>query len=294
MDFKKIELSDRNTIERIRKEYKHFLSSHAFCSLYLWQEALQLFVACDDDFFAVRCGFKGENCFFFPCGNEKKKEEFILEHLREKDFKLCYMNAADVDFLFRYFHDCFDITYDRNSCEYIYDKTELLSLSGSKFAKIRLKLHRIEREHSLRTEALTRENSGRAKEIIEAWAENHKGHNTHPFDDTGVAMQAIDRADMLGLEGVITYVDGHPCAVMAGCGISDTVFDLCVSKQKSMIPGLDYYAKIKLYNIIPSRYTTINAEEDVGIEGLRIHKKDMRPIKLTDIWEGTTRMYEEG
>ena len=294
MDFKTIELSDRNTIEKIRKEYNHLLSSHAFCSLYLWQDVLKLCIACEDDFFAVRCEFKGENCFFFPCGSEKKKKEFIRKHLREKKFKLCYMSEADVDFLSRHFDGCFDITYDRNSCEYIYDKTELLSMSGGKFAKIRTKLHHLEREHSLRVEVLTRENSSNAKEIIDVWAENYEGHDSHPFDDIDVTIRAIDQADKLGLEGVITYVDGQPYAVTAGCGISETVFDLCVAKQKSAIPGLDYYAKINLYKIIPDRFTYINAEEDVGIEGLRIHKRDMRPIKLADIWEGTTKMYEEG
>jgi hypothetical protein len=287
MGFNKIEMSGRDTIEKIRKKYNHPLSSHAFSSLYLWQKEMGLSIACDDDFFVIRCGFKGENCFFFPCGDLKRKERFIREHMREKNFKLCYMNGADVEFINQYFHGCFDISYDRDSCEYIYDTAELIGMSGGKFAKIRTKLHHLEREHSLHTEILNAKNRGAAKEIIEAWAQNHEMRDGRPLDDIGVAFRAVNEADTLGLTGALVYVDGEPYAVTAGCGISEDSFDLCLAKQKSAVTGLDYYATIELCKIISSRFAYLNAEEDFGIKGLRIHKNDMRPVKLWEMWEGT-------
>ncbi|MEI6100750.1 MAG: phosphatidylglycerol lysyltransferase domain-containing protein [Eubacteriales bacterium] len=293
MDFKRIEPADRERVEQIQHTYGHGLSSHAFCSLYLWQNALGLTVYLEDDLFVVRCRWKGANCFFFPCGNEGRKEAFIREHMHERDFKLCYMNAADVDVLCRHFPKRFVVKYDRSSCEYIYDKAEVLEMPGGKFAKTRTKLHRLEREHSLRAEQLTVENKNKAVEIIEAWARSHERDGQQTFDDTDVALQAMDQMDMLGLVGAITYMDGEPYAVTAGCGISDSVFDLCVAKQKAAVPGLDYYAKICLYSTIPEKFIYINAEEDVGIPGLRTHKMEMRPMKLEGIWEGTTRLYEK-
>lgn len=293
MDFKAIEPADRERVEQIRHTYGHGLSSHAFCSLYLWQNPLGLTVCLQDDLFIVRCKWKGANCFFFPCGSEQKKETFIRGHMHEKDFKLCYMNAADVDLLCRHFHKRFVVKHDRSACEYIYDKAEMLEMSGGRFAKTRTKLHRLERDHRLHTEQLTPENKGQAIEIIEAWAQSRDRDIRWPFDDTGVALQAMDQMEMLGLLGAITYMDGEPYAVTAGCGISETVFDLCVAKQKAMAPGLDYYAKICLYAIIPEKFIYINAEEDMGIPGLRTHKMEMRPVKLEGIWEGTTKLYEK-
>ena len=293
MNFNRIEPANRVSIEDIRDIYGHHLSSHAFCSLYLWQKALGLSVYLEEDFFVVRCKWKGANCFFFPCGNGQKKEAFISEHMHEKDFKLCYMNAADTDFLCRNFPKRFCITHDRNSYEYVYDKMEVLAMPGGKFAKIRTKLHGLERKYNLHTEKLTPENRGQAIEIIKVWARNHKRSVSQPFNDADVALQALDQMELLGLLGTVTYLDGEPYAVTAGCGISESVFDLCVAKQKAATPGLDYYAKICLYNIIPERFTYINAEEDMGIPGLREHKLEMRPIKLEGIWEGTTKQYEK-
>lgn len=293
MDFTAIELSARNTIEKIRKKYNHPMSSHAFSSLYLWQEEMGLSIACDDDFFVIRCDFKGENCFFFPCGDIIRKKQFIREHMCETNFKLCYMNHADVHFLNQYFHGCFELSYDRDSCEYIYDRAELIGLAGGKFAKIRTKLHHLEREHSLRTEVLSGKNCEMAKDIIAAWAENYEGRANQPLDDINVALRAIDQSDMLGLTGAVIYVDGQPYAVAAGCDIGGDTFDLCVAKQKSAITGLDYYATIELCKNISEQFTYLNAEEDFGIEGLRIHKNDMHPVKLWKIWEGTFRIYEE-
>ncbi len=72
-----ITLNCADSVEGLRKKYKHMLSSHAFDSLYLWREQMALSLSLEEDLFSVRYGIGGENAWFFPCGNETSVRRFL-------------------------------------------------------------------------------------------------------------------------------------------------------------------------------------------------------------------------
>ena len=56
--------------------------------------------------------------------------------------------------------------------------------------------------------------------------------------------------------------------------------------------GLSAYARGELLRILPDRYTCINAEEDLGLDGLRNLKQNMRPTGMNRMFEGEVRRDE--
>ena len=135
VDTRKIDFVHKEMIEKIRSEHGHILSSHAFASLYLWQHAMGLSLICNEDFFAVHCGGRASNTWFFPCGDERKTHDFIVGRMSEKPFSLRYLRECDVRWLEDNFPGKWRFGRDESSDEYICDISEYISLAGSKFSR---------------------------------------------------------------------------------------------------------------------------------------------------------------
>lgn len=237
-----------------------------------------------EDVFSVKCLWKGENAWFFPCGADSGKESFITCHLPEPDFKLCYLTQSDTAFLSEHFPGQFRCVRDEGSDEYIYDREGHIALSGGDYANVRTQLHRAQRDHTLRTEPLSAENLADALEIIHEWA-RHSHPLARGLSDDEVDEQAVTKAAALQISGVLVYADSVPQAVCAGFPLTQDTFDICVAKCRENLPGLSYYAKHALLLSLEPRFRYINLEEDLGIPGLRQMKQILAPVRKNEIWE---------
>lgn len=274
----------REKMEHLRNMSGNVLSSHAFVSVYLWRKEMGLFLMMQEDFYSVKCLWKGENAWFFPCGTDSGKERFISRHLAEQDFKLCYLTDRDVAFLGEHYPEKFRCLRDDASDEYIYDREAHIALSGGDYANVRTQLHRAQRSYALRAEPLSAENRDAALDVILDWASK-----PHPLarglSDDEVDEEAIQKAELLKLSGVLVYADGVAQAVCAGFPLTEDTFDVCVAKCRQNLPGLSYYAKHALFRSLEPRFRYVNLEEDLGIPGLRQMKQILSPVRMNELWE---------
>ncbi len=72
-----IDLSQKAMVEKIRESCANDLSANTFNSLYLWRFQMGLSIYAENDFFAVKCKERGDNAWFFPCGNEEKSQNLL-------------------------------------------------------------------------------------------------------------------------------------------------------------------------------------------------------------------------
>lgn len=273
-------------IQEIRRGCGHDSASHAFQSLYIWQETMGLSVLLKEGFLAVRCRGRGKNTWFFPCGSSRSKEEFLKEHEREPDFSLCYARTEDIEFTKEHFGN--DFTFEENSAdsEYLYLRREQVELEGRKFSKIRNHINRIKKDHSLSVHQLDHSNYAEALSIVMQWEKKEHELGTYCTEDHIASLKLLKNWKDMEVEGVIINVDDEPYAVTAGFALSDQVFDICMAKQREYLPGLSVYAKWQLYQSLPDRFSYINAEEDLGIEGLRTMKVQMKPVGMIRMYDG--------
>ncbi len=286
------DLQYRKKVEQIRQKYGHELSSHAFASLYLWRRAMCLTLYIGKDMYTVRCGYKGNNAWFFPCGDEREIIEFIHCHRNETDFSFCYMRKEDMEFLNRYFPDEFEINRTESSDEYIYERKGHQELTGKLYANVRTQLHKAKREHIFQIETLSKDNVSIAGKILEEWEKKDNPLAKVNMTQKGFLVkndreerEALQNMQKLGMTGILVFVDGIPYAVAAGYPISKDTYDLFLAKEKSHLAGVGYFVKREFFLSLPKQYQYLNIEEDLGEEGLREMKKRLVPIRMNEIWE---------
>lgn len=290
MELQKIHFSQKETVDRVRSEYGHTLSSHAFASLYLWQHAMKLSLLCNEDFFAVQCGDREENAWFFPCGKEEEKYRFISEKISDQAFSLCYLRECDMKWLEERFPGRWLFRRAKSSDEYICNISEYLSLEGSKFAEIRRKIRKIDRTYRITTAAISDETVCDALKVAEQWygEEHHIGENG--LTDDMIAELALKERKKLEISGIILYVDHVPASLFAGFPLSLDTVDVLIGKCTPNAPkGIAYYALREYLRSLGGRYVYCNHEEDLGIEGIRQMKSSLCPITKTKIWEAVLR-----
>lgn len=282
-----IEFSQREAIERIRREAGHVLSSHAFTSLFLWQGQMKLRMCLLNGAYSVRCERGGLPAWFFPCGDAREARAFV--QALPAGARLVYLREEDARSLEAEFPGQFALARQPDADEYLYDISGHLSLQGKAFGNMRTQVRKVERDHRVRVEAISQANRQDALGIIREWT-----HGEHRFAgcelrDDEVDHTAVELLDSLGMEGVIVYLDDAPMAVTAGFGLTPDTFDIVVAKCSYNLQGLSYYSKRALMKKVSERFKYINLEEDLGIPGLQTMKRGMQPAGYNRIWEAVRK-----
>lgn len=286
MQTREIRLSDKETIEAIRKQYSHTTASHAFASLYIWREDLGIRLALEEEVFTVKCSLLGSNTWFFPCGRTDRVCALLQELLQEKELCLLYMRQEDKELLEEHFPGRFAIKEAPSDSEYIYDREEQQELKGRRFSGMRNHINRAKRDHVLKVSPFTGKTLPfpvQSRSMAECQDLPDTGHCVGDETSTRIL---LSHANALEVQGVMVSVGEEPYAVVAGFALSDDTFDMCLAKQKQYLTGLSNYAKHEWIKSLPRQYTKINAEEDLGIEGLRMMKKQMQPVTQILMYEG--------
>lgn len=285
MDFTQITLEKKELIEKIRSSENHILMSHSFDTLFLWKETLKLLIYTEEDFFVVKTFLDGDNEYFFPCGNKDKVYSFISQNINSKGFTLKYLREEDKAFLEENFAGKFEIEYDESSCEYIFDKNEHLELKGKKYAKIRYSKNHLVANNSLSTKVINKETISDAKRILSRWKKNHHSTDEEVVeDDLIVAHNVFDYFEQMNFVGTLVYIDDKPLAMVVGSKITADTFAVQIAKMRVPIDGLLFYALHSCFAILPEEIRYVNGDDDMGIEGIRIHKKKMKPCRMNEVW----------
>ena len=286
IQFTRITLGQRDAVNRIRAKYRHTLSAwHAFHSLFLWQNALRLTLHLEEELFAVKYGLAGENCYFMPCGAPNAVNAFLADLREQGGFRLFFLRSEDVRLLSQTFPSAFRFRYDRNSSEYLYDIDAGCLLKGKDYRNIRHKLQKIRNQHRITAEPLTADSIPAAEEIVRKWQAQKCLTDNSVLDDVRSSRCFFNNMLALSARGTIISLDGVPSAVAAGIPLSETVFDFCIHKQISNDRGLGTLSYQMLMQQLRGQYLLLNAEEDMGMAGLRLNKQEMKPCRMNRMWE---------
>lgn len=280
-----IERSMQTQVERIRSTYGHRAASHGFASLYIWKEEMGLRICLKEDVFALKFGLRGEHAWFYPCGEPEAVKELIAQILREDgEAVFYYMMEQDAAFLAREFPDRFWIRECDNDSEYLYDRWQQQELKGKKFSGQRNHINRIKADYKLSVETLDEQNLWDAIKVNQCW--ERRSSQDAGLRDEQAGRLLLENREGFGGFGILVRVDDRPYAIAAGYPLCEDVFDLALVKQVECLTGLSVYARNQLIRLLPEKYKWINAEEDLGVEGLRTMKKQMKPVALIKMYQG--------
>lgn len=189
----------------------------------------------------------------------------------------------------RLFPRLFEFTETRESEDYIYLTENLANLPGKKFHKKKNHINQFSKKYeSCRFEPVSDRNKNDALYIEEQWFSQNGGEGDSGKESERIIIKNIlNNYDELELSGGILYADETPCAFCIAAEITKDVIDILF--EKAIMP----FAKDGAYAVInrefaktAEKYTYINREEDLGIEGLRKAKLSYYPDIILQKWNG--------
>ncbi len=291
LEFRVIDISDRDRIEKALK-YSDFMScEYSFANNMAWRRLADSRIAFYKDFYI--CGAFADETprFIFPAGSGDVKE--VIGELRRysetlgQPLCLTAVPGKAMDILRENFGDSFTAEYDRDSSDYIYNSSDLISLAGKKYHGKRNHLARfreLDAEFSLMTEkdfddcitfsAVTYNNKAASDDhsmLAEQFAINTYFNHFHE----------------LGLKGGVIRIGGRIAAFTIGEPLNSDTFCVHIEKADTTYNGI--YAGINslFAEAAAAEHKYINREEDLGLEGLRRSKLSYHPAFLLDKYEVT-------
>lgn len=291
-EFRKISFEDKDWINCALKVSDFKGAEYCFANNMAWQRLNDTLICRYGDFY-ISCSFyNGEPYVTFPSGvetDESGKNKYLnlfseLKHFfnsQGKIFRLCSVTESNLDWLKQAYGDSIEIEYNRDSSDYIYYSSDLISFKGKKFHGKRNHLKRF-MENDWSYEPIV---SSNLDECLAYTTQNYNSKEALDFSAV-VEQYAINffftYMDKLDLKGGAIRCNGKIAGVSIGEKLNSDTFVVHIEKADSNINGA--------YPAICNQFITTNAadikyvnrEEDMGLEGLRKSKLSYNPVFLLD------------
>ncbi|MBD5544476.1 MAG: DUF2156 domain-containing protein [Lachnospiraceae bacterium] len=231
---------------------------------------------------------EGKISVSFPLGSgDKKKAMEALFFYFEKEgepFRMHMVTPEQFQSLEMLYPGKFQIEYDRDAADYIYESEKLITLSGKKLHSKRNHLNRFKEEHSdWQYEAITSDNRQECLEMAKKWRElNGCEEDEEKEAEFCVTLNALKSMESLGLRGGLIRLGGEVIAFSLGEPLCKDTFVVHIEKAYAHIQGAYPIINQQFAEHEAAAYQYVNREEDVGSEGLRKAKLSYRPVFLQE------------
>lgn len=287
MNFKSIELNDREWMESLLKASGFRGNDYTFGNLYIWKDLYRQQVAEENGMLCVRSQNPGtgEYKYLFPAGagdlattiDALSKDAASLG----ADFVLRGFGTKEAEQLKRLFPHRFRIESVREEWDYLYRVEDLTSLAGKKYHKKRNHIAKFEKSGEWSFAPLGAENIDACRRMCETWyGERLAGGNTAALMDRGVVDNALRYFDHLGFTGGVLSQGGQVVAFTIGEPINHDTYAVHIEKAFAEVNGAYPMINREYLKCMANGYTYVNREEDDGVEGLRRSKESYYPIML--------------
>lgn len=293
-EFKRPELEDRETIMHYFSLQKSRSCECTFSCVYLWSRYYYVEYAIMEDMMIFKCG-KEDPFFDFPYGEEKKVKAAIeaIKVYCEKEqleFRLGLVTPEQFEILERLYPDTFEIEYNRDVADYVYEKEKLANLSGKKYHGKKNHVNKFKKTYlDWSYESISEKNVEECFQMALGWRSDHGvDEDDEKHAEMAVTMNSLRLFRELGLRGGLLRVNGEVVAFTLGEPVNEDTIVVHIEKARIDIDGA--YAMINQQFVLheAKEFTYVNREDDVGEEGLRKAKLSYHPAFLIE--KGTVRL----
>ena len=278
--FRPLVPDDLPWLQRCRDTAAQPFTALSAVSLVTWAEAYGLSVAGDEDFFVVHS--RHDNAYYAPVGHPDKCRAFMEEAaVREKHEPFVYLGEADAQALAA---KGWSVHFRADLSEYIASASILALIPGSGSSEnFRRKCCGFDRTFgSYRITPVREDNLDSLWEVSNRYLEEQ---NEIPSDQV-VLETELKHFTNLKLRGIIlTMPDGREAFIL-GYENTPSMFTMTMTRHDPTLPQETTAACIHRFaELLYRKYSLINLEEDMGMEGLRRAKMLLSPVDLLKVYE---------
>lgn len=276
MDFKKIELTDKELFDETLKNSEIYKSCHAseltFQNLFTWGFGDNIEYCLEGGIIYVTNYFEESQIYLPPLCKTQEQLKFALNKLAEEqgDFIMRGVpkNAAEI------FTNDYLVIPDRNLYEYLYSPSELITLSGHKFHDKKNHLLQFTKGYNY----IFRDyNAVDFNEVIKL--SESAGSTAEEISAIKNALSNLNSLDLLSSVLISGgKIIGFSCGFITFENVGVVIFEKADRNYKGVYSALNNFFAAKYF----SECIYINRQEDMGIEGLRKAKYSYNPVSLVE------------
>lgn len=290
IDFKEVELEDRDWVTQCLKASDYQGCEYVFSSTFIWKDIYRSKIANVEGFFCVKFR-SGENYKYnLPAGKGDLKHviELLLQDAREcgHPFVLRGIVEEQIPQLEEWFPGKFKFETSRDDSDYIYTVEKLSTLAGKKLHGKRNHIHRFKDGGDWEYQNVDSHNIEDCKVMNEEWLEKYLTPEDKSLQEESHAVKcALANFFELGLKGGLLKREGKTVAYTLAEPLNSNTYVIHIEKAFHEIQGA--YPMINQQFVLHNcqDYEYVNREEDTGDEGLRKAKLSYYPDILLDKYE---------
>lgn len=286
MEFQPVKASDKAVIDRYMKKANSRSCDMSFAAVYLWKDFYLLEYTVYEDMLIFRTTEEGSS-YSFPIGDADPGKALLAleEHCKanEEVLKLHCVYRENEAWLEEHMPGKFEIEFDRDSADYIYECEKLIGLKGKKFHGKKNHVNKFTKTYDWVYEKITEENIDDCLAMLYKWKEkNCEPGNIEKHAEACVSENALRKREFLGLKGGLLRANGEVVAFALGEQVNEDTLVVHIEKAFSEVPGA--YAVINQQFLIHESggLKYVNREDDVGEPGLRKAKLSYHPEFLVE------------
>lgn len=288
IQFRRTELQNRELMHSYFKKFPSRSCERTFANALLWSRHYPVTFAIIENTLVFR-STNHQEAYTYPAGapsDVKKALDYLMQDTLERGvpFVLYHITAEQFSQLEEWYPGRFDIEFDRDIADYIYESEKLISLSGKKLHAKRNHINKFRATHeNWSYETMTEDNLEECFQMALRWRNENNCDEDHDKNaEMCVTLNALRLFKELELIGGILRIDGEIVAFTIGEPISDDTFVVHIEKAYADIQGAYPMINQQFVEHECATYKYINREEDTGAEGLRKAKLSYRPVFLVE------------
>lgn len=286
--FKKPELSDREVILKHLTERKLRGCERTFANVYLWARFYNLVWAEIEGTALFRTGTEGKYSYAYPSGNGDRKAvvRMILKDSEEKGypFQLHSVSPDEMEELEQYFPGKFQVEWQRDLADYVYETEKLINLSGKKYHGKKNHINQFKAANpDWIYESISDENVEECFQMALKWRrDNGCEDDPEKNSEMCVTLNSLRLFKELELKGGLLRAGGKVVAFTLGEPVCDDTFVVHIEKAYADVRGAYPLINQQFLEHEAASYTYVNREEDTGEEGLRKAKLSYHPVFMAE------------
>ena len=294
LDFKPIEISDKEWVDQLLRYSDYRGSEYCFTNLFIWDSVYKSLISRFNDFLLIRSGSNEAYKYLYPAGKGDKIEaiETIISDAESNGspFSLIGLSSEAKEELEKIMPGRFEFTPYRDSFDYIYESSKLISLSGKKLQPKRNHINFFKSTYNWSYEELRAESIPEVAEFNTKWCKEAdcSKHKTLGLEICAVK-KCLDNYPELNISGGILRVDGEIVAYTIGERINSDTAIVHIEKALTSFRGAYPMINREFAERIASNLLYINREDDIGDLGLRNAKESYHPHFMLEKYIGKLR-----
>lgn len=283
--FKKINENNLKQIQKHTKESEYLVCDLSAGVIYMWDKVYNPEYAVFNQTLIIKCNFKNkETAFFMPVGKDVEGGLLEIENYAVKNsIPLNYLcvEESGVELLNKRYNGEIEASYNRNWSDYLYDYTELLTLTGKKFSGQRNHINNFKKNYKdYKFKKLQPKDIPRVLEFLKEYKKEHNSNGKIEREEFKNTLKLVKNLNLAKYYGGYMEIDKKLCSFTIAEKVGKT-FVIHVEKALRGYKGI-YPTTFNefLKQNQNEGFIYINREDDSGDLGLRTSKLQYQPIKL--------------